>query len=62
MELPNTHRETQTHAHTKTKKKKKKEKKRRCNDNQQTQSLTPVRIKDCTLRVSNKTAILFLYE
>ena len=26
------------------------------------QSLTSVRIKDCTLRVPNKTATLFLYE
>ena len=67
MELPNTHahtyRDTHTLAHTKTRNTKKKGKKQ---DDLTTiskpQSLTSVRIKDCTLRVPNKTTTLFLYE
>jgi len=67
MELPNTHahtyRDTQTQAHTKTKNtKKKEEKKEDVTTISKPQSLTSVRIKDCTLRVPNKTTTLFLYE
>jgi len=57
------HSEIHTHTHTQ---KPKKEKKRKEKENVTTiskpQSLTSVRIKDCTLRVPNKTTTLFLYE
>ena len=69
MELLNTHAhtytDTHTHAHTKTKKHTKKETKTKKEDVKtisKPQSLTSVRIKDCTLRVPNKTTTLFLYE
>ena len=64
MELPNTHahtyRDTHTHAHTKTKNKQ--TNKEDVTTISKPQSLTSVRIKDCTLRVPNKTITLFLYE
>jgi len=67
MELPNMHahtyRDTHTHTHTKTKNTEKKEKEKEdVTTISKPQSLTSVRIKDCTLRVPNKTTTLFLYE
>jgi len=66
MELPNTHAYTywdkHTHAHTKTKNQKNRGGKEDVTTIRKPQSLTSVRIKDCTLRVSNKTTTLFLYE
>jgi len=66
MELPNTHthtyRNTYTHAHTKKNTQKKEETKEDVTTIRKPQSLTSVRIKDCTLRVPNKTTTLFLYE
>ena len=61
MELPNTHAhtygDTHTHAHTREK-----NKTEDVTTISKPQSLTSVRIKDCTLRVPNKTTTLFLYE
>jgi len=60
------HTEIRTHTHTqkqKTQKKKgKKGKKEDVTTISNPQSLTSVRINDCTWRVPNKTATLFLYE
>jgi len=53
-----TERERDTHTQ-KTRKKGEKEDVKTIN---KSQSLTSVRIKDCTLRVPNKTTTLFLYE
>jgi len=55
-----------THTHTRTHKKKKnkgeKKKKKMLTTISQSQLFTSGRIKDCTLRVPNKTTTLFLYE
>jgi len=67
LELPNTshtYRDTHTHAHKKNKKhqKKKRTEKEDVTTISTPQSLTSVRINDCTLRVPNKTTTLFLSE
>jgi len=70
MELLNTHahtyRDTHTHALTKTKQKTKTEKMGEKKEDvtaiSKSHSLTSVRIKDCALRVPNKTTTFFLYE
>jgi len=65
MKLPNTHAhiygDTHTHTHTHTKNTKKEGKKENVTTISKPQSLTSVRIKDCTLRGLKKTTTLFLY-
>jgi hypothetical protein len=58
------HIHTEIHTHTRTQKQKTKKggKKEDLTTISKPQSLTSVRITDCTLRVPNKTTALFLYE
>jgi len=57
---------TDTNVHTSIHKNKKRQTRKKEIENVTTiskpQSLTSVRIKDCTLRVPNKSTTLFLYE
>ena len=53
---------TNTRTHTNKKHQKKREKKEDVTTISKPQSLTSMKIKDCTLRVLNKTATLVLYE
>ena len=58
-----THIHTEIHTHTHTQKQKtQKKRKEDVMTNSKLQSLNSARIKDCTLRVPNKTTTLFLYE